>query len=162
MAKWFFISSLLFLTSAFCKVAIGIDFGATSKVSIITSKRPANIEFVLDEASSFKIPTQVAFTSSGIFFGHQASRLVGKQGVTSIYLAESLFTASDPWGVTLDHPNSPKNLLSVSTLFFNYIKTLCDDHVGKLFGSKIQHDSLVISVLLRSFYIRFPNLWTLN
>lgn len=148
ITTWFFISSLWFFAEAFCKIAIGIDFGASTKVSIITNKKPSSVDFVLDEASSFKIPSKVAFTPSDIFFGHQASRLAEKIDVSVISVAETVFSVENPWEKKLLLPHSPDNLLSVTALYFNYIKSLCDDYITKIYGSTIQPDSVVISVNL--------------
>jgi hypothetical protein len=143
----------LAVAQVYGKIAIGIDFGATTKISIITHKRPSNIDFVNDESSNVKIPSIVAFSSSGMFFGQQAAKMMGKSGVKSVSLMEELIRSENPWTTSYQDPNTPENLFTVSALYFEYVKFLCDEYIAKLFGSNKSPDSLVISVCSIVFLI---------
>lgn len=141
-----FLLGLIFASIVTCKVAIGIDFGFSTRVAVIAPQRPIN--FVLDELSDSDIPSSVGFLNGNTFFGKMATRLSNKPLAKIYSLLGLIGEAKNPWKhlVQTDEGNS-KDLLSISAAYFHYLNDLCNSHFKKEFDGFIRTEvSVVISV----------------
>lgn len=132
--------------SSNAKIAVGIDLGYKTKISVISSKRPKQIDYVTDEVSSSLIPSFVGMNGNKFVLGQKAFELWQKNETNSISIVQILQEHPDPWSSKLILNDQSYSLFSLAALYFSYLKSLCTEYLVKNLDSASNIDSSVVAV----------------
>jgi hypothetical protein len=138
------------------KVAIGLEFDDQTQLTCISSSKPSVISLIPDEYSNYEIPPSINFLNGEIFFGRRAENTKVKPNSHYYSLTKLVFEEKNPWKSTVTIKNgSSKDLFSVLSLYFGYLKSIVDDFLAGEYGIQSGFDTLSISVRT-ILYVRCP------